>query len=183
MLLVPVVGEAFTEFYILGLDGKARDYPAGFTLEGNRVVLVNYGMGEGREVAGDSAVMILGIINREQAGAAYTVKVSINGEPLSVFRGEAKVAEIGPVNLKAILDPWKATPFVAISGKRVYSRIHSFPKPEDNRAMEFIEAGCVDTAFLKENGLSLVYSRSACENPDLMEVRQFVYLLKEAGAN
>ena len=80
---------------------------------------------------------------------------------------------------KAILDPWKATAFVAITGKHIYSRIHAYPKPSDEEAYEFLRGGCTDTAFLQENGISIVYHRRACHNLDLVEVRQNVYLLKQ----
>jgi len=36
------------------------------------------------------------------------------------------------------------------------------------------------TTFLTENGISLLYTRSPCQNPDLTEVRKNIYLLKEA---
>ena len=80
---------------------------------------------------------------------------------------------------KAILDPWKATAFTAITGKKVYTRIHMAPFAEDNQAYAFLEDGCTDTAFLREHGISIVYNRQQCSNPDLVEVRKYVYLVKE----
>jgi len=82
---------------------------------------------------------------------------------------------------KAILDPWKATAFTAITEKYIYSRIHAYPKPKDKEAYEFLRGGCTDTAFMTENGISIVYTRGKCDNPNLVEVRKNVYLLKEAG--
>jgi hypothetical protein len=81
---------------------------------------------------------------------------------------------------RAILDPWKATSFTAITGKKVYTRIHAFPKPSDNAATSFLEEGCRDTAFLKEGGISVIYTEQECHNPDLTEVRENVYLLKKS---
>ncbi len=80
---------------------------------------------------------------------------------------------------KAILDPWKATAFTAVTGKNIYTRIHTFPQPSDEVAYEFLEGGARDTVFLRENGISIVYSRGQVSNPDLTEVRKNVYLLKE----
>ena len=80
---------------------------------------------------------------------------------------------------KAILDPWKATAFVAITGKHIYTRIHAYPKPSDEEAYEFLRGGCTDTAFLREKGISIVYTRQECNNPGLVEVRENVYLLEE----
>ncbi len=81
---------------------------------------------------------------------------------------------------KAILDPWKATAFTAITGKPIYTRIHAYPKSNDMEAYKFLQDGCNDTAFARENGISIVYSQGGCSNPDLVEVRENVYLLKEA---
>jgi len=81
---------------------------------------------------------------------------------------------------KAILDPWKATAFTAVTGKQVYTRIHFERKPRDEQAYAFLRSGCSDTAFLTKNGISIVYTRSSCQNPDLVEVREDVYLLEEA---
>ena len=80
---------------------------------------------------------------------------------------------------KAILEPWKATVFTAITGKYVYTRTHAFPTPKDEEASRFLEEGCIDTNFLRENGISILYHRGECQNPDLTEVRENVYLLKE----
>ena len=80
---------------------------------------------------------------------------------------------------KAVLDPWQATAFAAITEKKVFTRIHAYPKPSDDEASAFLENGCVDTGFLKDNGISIVYTRESCDNPDLTAVREGVYLLKE----
>jgi len=82
---------------------------------------------------------------------------------------------------KAILDPWKATAFTAITEKYVHTRIHQSPLPKDKEAYAFLESGCQDTTFLKGNGITIVYNRESCSNPNLVEVRKNVYLLKEAG--
>ena len=81
---------------------------------------------------------------------------------------------------KAILDPWKATAFTAITQKNIYTRIHAYPEDKDREAYAFLKGGCTDTAFMRENGISIVYTRQGSKNPDLVEVRKDVYLLKEA---
>ena len=93
---------------------------------------------------------------------------------------------------KAILDPWKATPFAALTERYVYSRIHSAPKASDKRVYDFLRGGSTNTTFLMDNGISIVYTRVyeweqgttveyGVNNPDLVEVRKDVYLLKEKG--
>ncbi len=82
---------------------------------------------------------------------------------------------------KAILDPWKATAFTAITEKTVYSRIHMAPFAKDNVAYAFLQGGSSNTTFLIENGISVVYSQGDVVNPDLVEVRKNVYLVEETG--
>ena len=81
---------------------------------------------------------------------------------------------------KAILDPWKATAFTAVTQKNIYTRIHGAPEPIDTQTYEFLRSGCTDTGFLTKNGISIVYTRGSCDNPNLLEVRENIYLLKEA---
>ena len=52
--------DPFTEFYILGLDGKATDYPQELSV-------------------GETGKVLMGIINREQETATYWVEITING--------------------------------------------------------------------------------------------------------
>ncbi|MBI4303755.1 MAG: hypothetical protein HY665_05410 [Chloroflexi bacterium] len=79
---------------------------------------------------------------------------------------------------RALLDPWKATAFVAITQKSVYSRIHVSPLPRDLKAYQVLADNVSDTAFLKDNGISIVYTRQVLDNSDLIKVRENVYLLK-----
>jgi hypothetical protein len=79
----------------------------------------------------------------------------------------------------AILDPWMATAFTAITGKRVYARIGTHMSSNDLRAYKFFEDKCDDTAFLIKNNISIVYTRLDCNNPDLVQLREDVYLLPE----
>ena len=70
-ILAPGVGEKFTEFYILGAEGKAADYPKELTV-------------------GKSDSVTVGLINREQTTARYKVMVTLDGE---------KIGETGEVTL------------------------------------------------------------------------------------
>jgi hypothetical protein len=79
---------------------------------------------------------------------------------------------------KAVLDPWKATVFTAVTLKQVYTRIHMGPTEADMSVYAFLNEGCTDTSFLQENGISIVYTTGECRNPDLFEVRKNVYLLE-----
>jgi len=71
VIATPKVGEKFTEFYILGLSGKATDYP--------------------KEIrVGEEAKVIVGIVNHEHEIVTYQVEVKIDG---------VKNNEVGPVLL------------------------------------------------------------------------------------
>lgn len=70
-LINPGAGERFTEFYILGLDDKAIDYPEEL-------------------MVGEEGKVKVGIINREQEIATYWVEVAIEG---------VKSNEVGTVTL------------------------------------------------------------------------------------
>ncbi len=61
------VGEPFTEFYVLGPNGKAEAYPQ-------------------RLFAGEEAHVVLGIVNREGKTASYAVQVRAAGEVLRTLR-------------------------------------------------------------------------------------------------
>ena len=68
----PKLGEKFTEFYLLGPEWIAADYPSEL-------------------VIGDTARVTIGIINREQQAVSYSVRVLLGGE---------QIEELGPVILE-----------------------------------------------------------------------------------
>jgi uncharacterized membrane protein len=62
VIVTPKAGEKFTEFYVLGLDGKAENYPQEL-------------------IVGDEGKVILGIVNHEHEGnLAYRVEIIIDSE-------------------------------------------------------------------------------------------------------
>jgi uncharacterized membrane protein len=68
----PNVSEKFTEFYILGPQGKAQDYPSELVL-------------------GEEGVVIVGIVTNEREAMTYSLGITINGE---------KVNEISVIRLE-----------------------------------------------------------------------------------
>ena len=121
-----------------------------------------------------AVMLVIGIPNRQDTG--YYHMIDETDYQAFVWIDENVGAEYDT----AILEPWKATCFTAITGKHVYARIHAFPKPIDEEAAQFLADGCRDTNFLRENGISIIYSQAECQNPDLTEVREYIYLLKKA---
>jgi uncharacterized membrane protein len=75
VVATPRVGEKFTEFYILGPNGKAEDYPTEL-------------------MVGEEGKVILGIVNHEQEEVRYTVEVWIDGEKGKVRIGGEERDEI-----------------------------------------------------------------------------------------
>jgi uncharacterized membrane protein len=70
-IVTPKFGETFTEFYILGPEGKAENYPKELSI-------------------GDEATIIVGIINHEGEETEYRVDVLVDNN---------KIADIGPIVL------------------------------------------------------------------------------------
>lgn len=60
VVTVPETGDTFTEFYILGLEGKAENYPSQMAL-------------------GEEGIVILGVVNREHEEVSYEVEMRVDG--------------------------------------------------------------------------------------------------------
>ena len=71
VISTPNTGEKFTEFYILGIEGRAEGYPETLTVE-------------------EEGKVLMGIVNQERTSVSYRVKILIAGLPNR---------EIGPVEL------------------------------------------------------------------------------------
>ncbi|MDY6864758.1 MAG: DUF1616 domain-containing protein [Halobacteriota archaeon] len=59
VIVTPKEGEKFTEFYILGMNGTASEYPT-------------------EVMAGEVAGVIIGVVNHEYSNRTYSLKVKIN---------------------------------------------------------------------------------------------------------
>jgi uncharacterized membrane protein len=98
VIAVPRMGEQFSEFYILGGNGKAENYPSEFYLTGGQVAAVSYDSAS-TPTAANNGEVTLGIVNREQQQTVYTVKMSINGQPADIFYSGNRAARLGPIEL------------------------------------------------------------------------------------
>ncbi len=94
----PKVGEKFTEFYILGKNGQAADYPQNFTMSNGVVKSVDYG--NGTIVKEDSAKMTIGIINRQQEEMSYQVQIFINDVLTAMEHNGSTVNSINSIILQ-----------------------------------------------------------------------------------
>lgn len=64
VIATPKEGEKFTEFYILGLDGKAENYPR-------------------EAVVGQPVYLILGIVNHEYRPTSYRIEIRMRDETIN----------------------------------------------------------------------------------------------------
>jgi len=94
----PKVGERFTEFYILGQEGEAANYPQSFTLSNGIVTSVDYG--DGGIVRSATGKLILGIINREQQETTYEIEILVDGEATSIFSDGTSFGQLSPITLQ-----------------------------------------------------------------------------------
>lgn len=76
--------ERYTEFYILGLNGQARDYPTDFLIRNDRVISVGYDKGVSM-VEDEWGKVTLVIVSHEQHTATYEVEIRINNEPVNIL--------------------------------------------------------------------------------------------------
>jgi len=77
----------------------------------------------------------------------------------------------------SIMDPYKGIPFTAITGKIAYARITGLLLPNSRETRKFLDRSCVNTKYMEDNVISIVYTREKCNNPDLTKARDNVYLL------
>ena len=71
VVTAPKAGEHFTEFYVLGVEGEAENYPSEL-------------------VVGEKATVIVGIVNHEGGETSYRIEMTIDG---------VKNGEVGPLVL------------------------------------------------------------------------------------
>jgi uncharacterized membrane protein len=102
----PGVGNTFTEFYLLGNNGAAADYPNTFTLgTNNQVTTVQYDS-DSTPISENYGLITLVVINHEQQTMSYIIKMEIDGKPVSIpFQGQ-NVDEIG-INQLASEAKWE----------------------------------------------------------------------------
>jgi len=97
------------------------------------------------------------------------------------------ISEELPQYSNAVLNPYVAWAFVPISGKYVYTA-QALPWGEEQVAeiRGFMAAGARDTSWLMERNVDLIYvdinySPQHFQNPDLVEVRNKVYIVRKEG--
>lgn len=98
-IAVPRIGERFTEFYTLGINNRAEEYPVAFEMQNGIVTGVRYS-DQGQTTAEAFGKVTLGIINQEQQPASYSIMLTIDGQPANMNYTGQNVPQLGPLNLK-----------------------------------------------------------------------------------
>ena len=93
----PANNEEFTEFYVLGRNGKAQNYPTEFTMTNSKVTGVRYdGISDSTNRWGD---VTLGLVNHEGQETTYSIKMLIDNEAVDVNYDGVNVNQLGPIEL------------------------------------------------------------------------------------
>ena len=95
----PKIFERYTEFYILGINGQAQDYPTEFAISNGQVTQIMYGDGTFKAMSGVGFVT-MGIVNHEQQTVIYYVKMTINDEAVNIDFGGTINDTLGPIKLQ-----------------------------------------------------------------------------------
>jgi len=89
--------ETYSEFYILGINGQAKDYPVEYILENGQVQNVRYD--NDASFSERAARIIIGIINNEAIQEIYHITAKIDGKPLDLQYQGLTVRTLGPIEL------------------------------------------------------------------------------------
>ena len=93
------VSDKITEFYALGVNDQATDYPSDFIMENGQVVSVVYGS-LSTVYTEQWGTLTLSIVNHEGQDMTYSVTMDIDGTQVGIpFQG-GTVDTIGPITLK-----------------------------------------------------------------------------------
>ena len=122
--------EKYSEFYILGLNGKAHEYPLEFVMQDHRVIQVNYDLGI-NSTPGEWGEVTIGIVSHQQQKVSYSLKININGEAADVNYSGIVVPEIKSIELSPG-DKWEG--MIGFAPR----------KTGDNQKVEFL--------FFQDNG-------------------------------
>lgn len=96
-VIFPKTGEKFTEFYIMGVQQKAQEYPSDFVLRQGKVVEVIYNTGWIDDMNGMGRINIA-MVNHEQQTMDYFIQMHLDGIPAEMWRN-GPLSLLGPIKL------------------------------------------------------------------------------------
>ncbi len=107
--IIAMPKERFSEFYLLGSEGKAEGYPVEFEMDTEgKIFIVKYERAVKHGVEVESELigveenvgrLILGIVNHEHEDVNYEIEVRMGGEPSQIWVGGEIQDRIGPIAL------------------------------------------------------------------------------------
>jgi len=87
-----------------------------------------------------------------------------------------------PQDSIVLLNPYVGWAYVPISGQYVYSaQAYPWGVEQAKEINGFFRAGAPDTEYIREKNVNILYSPYPLKNPDLVEVRDGVYILREGN--
>lgn len=98
IIVVPKIGQSFTEFYVLDSDGQTTDYPLRFIMSEGKVVTVIYSAGQA--VPSDLGYVNISIDNQEHKNITYELNISIDGQASAISIDSALVPPPVTITLK-----------------------------------------------------------------------------------
>jgi uncharacterized membrane protein len=97
-IAMPRVGEKFTEFYLLGHEGKAQNYPSAFDMPDNQTTLDNQTMevfyGNSVHESSNYGKVTIGVINHEQKKTSYILNMILDNRQVNAFYKGQSVKQI-----------------------------------------------------------------------------------------
>jgi hypothetical protein len=98
----------------------------------------------------------------------------------TTYRDFEWLGEELPKDSVALLNPYIGWAYVPISGQYVYTaKAYPWGVEEAMEITAFMKEGATDTEYIRERNVNIVYSPYPLDNPDLVEVRPGVYILRE----
>jgi len=131
--------------------------------------------------AGETACALLVIVTLAMAMPPrlnYTYYRMIDDEDYRAFTWIRDYAVMDEASF-AVLAPWQGSAFTAVTDLNVLRRIGSSQAPADNLTYSYLNSGCPDSGFLRDNRVALVYNRQPCNSSGLLKVRDNVFIIDE----
>jgi len=100
ILISHTTNDKFTDFYILGSNGQASQYPSTFFTTNGKVTSIQYDGTNGPITEDQQGLVILGITNHERQSTSYVMAIQIDGNPVKIGFQQNTLDKLGPIILQ-----------------------------------------------------------------------------------